>query len=218
MSKTLAIEIQKIQGNMGQTLQIVKHHLGDLAQATEDNDAEKLKLLAQKDKAVDQAVSENTQRVLTCIALHQPVATQMRTLAACIYQLRALERMGDQISNICKTYGAGLETGWPPEFMQNLFAQMNTACEQQLTQAHHAINLYDSSLAANIRVQDHKIDFLQRDVFEESAFYAQKHNQSIRWAMYGVLVARAYERIGDLCVHFGDQIFYALEGNLPKKA
>lgn len=214
MRKALETGLDSLQTGLVKLLEADWTQLTQLMQVIEQSDWEKLEAIIQADEQLDLQSEESIQAVLHLIALQQPVAGDLRQLGAGLFQLRSLERIGDQCVNIAKTLQATreIEQAAPQEMMDTI-QRMGAYAQEQIVQARQAFQLSDVTVALQIRQLDIRINFLQRELFDQA-----KTTPSREWSLHLILVGRALERIGDLTVHIADQLVYALEGvHLPPR-
>jgi phosphate transport system protein len=213
MSRKLRAALHEITDGLLATLGALQPCLALLGPAIAHEDATTLQSLVDHDVQIDQLVRHYTERTLITIATTQPVATDLRRLGAIMLQLRASERIGDQIGNLAKLGLASHAYAPAPDIWSQLDA-MYQQSQQQLQDTIHSLQLWDPQLARVLRERDLVLNEQQR-ILWETALEQVVHPGGQR-LLYGTMMARAYERIGDLTVHIGEQTVYALEGEMPK--
>jgi phosphate transport system protein len=201
-----ALEEQTLGG-----LDMVVATLDRTLEAIEHQDIELASLVIADDDRIDGRYLDVHQGVLSLLARQAPVATDLRTVAAILHVIRHVERMGDQCVNICKLLP--LEGHDPPRSQEMLakIAEMGRQARTQIIQAKAAFSNRDEALAEDLVRQDDAIDVLNREVFY-LALDIGDDVEMREWAMHMLLVGRALERIGDICVDIGEQVAFVVTG------
>jgi phosphate transport system protein len=92
-------DLREKVGQMGQlAIDQLRHALRDLI----DHDLSSARRLIERDVIVNRMDLEIEERCLQLLALHQPVAADLRTVAAAMKITTELERVGDRVVNICE--------------------------------------------------------------------------------------------------------------------
>ena len=182
-----------------------------------DGDLEGADYLIRADDAIDAQSLDIEERCYQLLALQQPMAGDLRRIAAALKIVGELERSADLVVNICKAarrlHGHELDAK-----LRGIIARMSE-------QAHHlyraALDAYadaDAAMAAAIDDMDNLLDNLQRE-FIQAIF--ESHAAGLTDLQVGVqlaMVCRFYERIGDHAVNVGERVRYQVTGWLPEHA
>jgi phosphate transport system protein len=167
------------------------------------------------DDRIDGRYLEVHQGVLSLLALQAPVAGDLRVVAAVLYVINSIERIGDQCVNIAKLIPlAGPVADTPPELCERI-TRMGQLARDELALARHAFAARDVALAESLAAQDVEVNRLNREVFRLAV--AAGEDPGLReWAMTMTLAARALERIGDNAVDIGEQAIFMATGEFRK--
>jgi len=125
--------------------------------------------------------------------------------------MKNIERMGDQCVNVAKLIPiAGHE---PPadERMLRSLVTMGGALRAEIRQAKRSFADRNVEMARDLVRQDDVVDNLNRDCFQLALEIGDDHDRR-EWAMTMLLVARAFERIGDNAVDVGEQVAFVVTG------
>ncbi|MEA2156417.1 MAG: phosphate transport system protein [Solirubrobacteraceae bacterium] len=165
------------------------------------------------DDRIDGRYLEVHQGVLSLLALQAPVAGDLRVVAAVLYVINSIERVGDQCVNIAKLIPLAGRKPDPPDELCQRILRMGELARQELAQARRAFADRDVALAQSLAEQDLEVNRLNREIFR-LAVRAGADPRLREWAMTMTLAARALERIGDNAVDIAEQAIFMATGEL----
>ena len=180
-------------------------------EALEHQDVELAEMIVADDDRLDGRFLEVHQGILSLLALQAPVAGDLRLVAALLHTIKHIERMGDQCVNVAKLIPI---TGWEPPVDDELLAtilRMGRQARSEVVQCKRAFAERDVALAEDLVRQDREINRANREVFRRAIDIGDDPDTR-EWAMTMVMVARAYERIGDNAVDIGEQVAFVVSG------
>ena len=204
-------ELQGLETQALGALDLVVGALDRTMEALHHQDIELASIVIADDDRIDGRYLEVHQAILSLLALQAPVATHLRTVAALLHVIRAVERMGDQCVNIAKLLPL---TGNEPPIDDGIFARvekMGLLARSELEQAKQAFRLRNAKLAEDLVRQDEQINSLNRECFQLAVQSGTDYDRR-EWAMTMLLTARALERIGDNAVDIGEQVAFVVTG------
>jgi phosphate transport system protein len=194
-----------------------------LGSMVEDALIESVALLKRRDIAGSQRLIEadmeiNKRRfkiegeVLTTIALHQPLARDLRTLAAILEIVTELERIGDYAKGIANiTIRLGDEPLLKPLIDIPLMAEK---ARIMLRRALDAFVQQDVEAAREIPKADDEVDGLYNQVYRELLTYIFADPTSIEQANLLLWVAHNLERAADRVLNLCERIVFTVTGEL----
>lgn len=169
-----------------------------------------------RDTEVDVEEVRIEEETVRMIALHQPVASDLRRLMLIIKANADLERIADHASGVCKTVLYLSETDpprWPPALLE--------MADRVLPLAHEtlkALQTQDASAAERIIGDDETLDRLGRRAFEEIEHATASGRLTPRAAMLAYRASREFERISDLLGNVCEDVIYAKTGRIVRHA
>jgi phosphate transport system protein len=185
--------------------------------ALEHTDLRLAQFVIADDDRIDGRYLEVHQGVLSLLALQAPVAGDLRVVAAVLYVINNIERVGDQCVNIAKLIPLAGDVSEPPEELRTKILRMGALARAELAQARHAFAERDVALAESLAQQDLEVNRLNREVFR-LAVRAGADPSVREWAMTMTLAARALERIGDNAVDIAEQAIFMATGERREHA
>jgi phosphate transport system protein len=166
------------------------------------------------DKPINDLQMDVDDRCFTLMALHQPVAIDLRFVVAATRISVDLERVGDlavDIAEIAERYLAHR----PVKRLIDL-PRMSTIAEQMLRTALEAFLQRNASLAQSVLGQDDQLDDLRNQVFRELLTYMLGDPQTIEPGIDLILIARHLERIGDHATNIAEDAIFVTEARDPR--
>jgi phosphate transport system protein len=145
-------------------------------------------------------------RCFTLLALHQPMAADLRTIVAAVKINTDLERVGDLAVNIAQA--ATRYATHPPVKKLIDIPRMASIAQSMLRDALDAFVRRDTSLAQRVLDEDDKLDDLKTQIFRELLTYMLQDPTTIEPALDLILVSRHLERIGDHATNIAEDVIF----------
>jgi phosphate transport system protein len=206
-----AEELAALEASTLGGLDLVTMQMDRVLEALEHQDVELAQMVVADDDRLDGRFLEVHQGILSLLALQAPVARDLRLVAALLHTIKHIERMGDQCVNIAKLIPI---TGWEPPVDEELLGvvlRMGRQARSEVVQSKHAFAQRDVALAEDLVRQDQSINRDNRAVFRRAIDIGDDPDTR-EWAMTMVMVARAFERVGDNAVDVGEQVAFVVSG------
>ncbi|MEW5807428.1 MAG: phosphate signaling complex protein PhoU [Acidobacteriota bacterium] len=149
-------------------------------------------------------------RSLKLIALHQPVAHDLRFLIAAIKIGSELERIGDQAVNIAENTIILLK--YPPLKPLIDIPRMADTAKGMVKDSLESYVKGDPILARNVILRDNDVDGLKDQLFRELLTYMISDPSTIATALPLILISRNLERIADHATNISEDVIYMIAG------
>ncbi len=180
-----------------------------------------VRALADRDKSVAEQVFQDEERInqlemeidnmgTRLLALHQPVARDLRFLTAALKINTDLERMGDLAVNITERALSLISV--PPIKPLIDIPKMANAVEQMLLRSLGAFVSGDADMAKLVLVADDEVDALRDSIYRELVSFMQKDPTTVQSAVDLMFVARDLERIADHATNIAEDVVYLVQG------
>ena len=158
------------------------------------------------DGPINQLHIEVDNRCFRLLALHQPMATDLRAIVAAVKINTDLERVGDLAVNIAE---AGTRyISHPPVKKLIDIPQMGDIAQSMLRDALDAFVKRDTRLAHEVLNEDDRLDSLKTQVFRDLLTYMLKDQSTVEPALDLILVSRHLERIGDHATNIAEDVIF----------
>ncbi len=145
-------------------------------------------------------------RCFTLIALHQPMAVDLRSIVAAVKINTDLERVGDLAINIAEA--ALRYANHPPVKRLIDIPHMATIAQAMLRDALDAFVKRDTALAQQVLSADDELDALKTQIFRELLTYMLQDPTTIEPALDLILISRHLERIGDHATNVAEDVIF----------
>jgi phosphate transport system protein len=179
-----------------------------------DNPEQAQKVIDERGR-VDSLEVAIEERCLALIALHQPVAVDLRMIITAINIIRDLERIDDIAIDI--SYDAigfhNLKT--KPDTLFDVPALARVSASM----VHDAVRAFvkrDPAWARRICERDDEADDLDRKIYRDIIAYAEKHPEEVAGCVHLLTIARALERIADHSTNIGEMVVYLKTAKIIK--
>lgn len=161
------------------------------------------------DTEIDRLELELDDECLKILALHQPVAGDLRFVTASMKIINDLERIGDLTTNIAQRV-LDLE-GYPPLSEPLRFEEMTSATRGMLRDSLNALIRADALLARDVLVRDDVVDDLHREHFEVLEARMKEDPMAVESAMLMISSSRHLERVADLATNIAEDVVFMVE-------
>src|SRR5258706_7111152 len=207
----------KVQPHFREELEQLKARLLEMGGLAEEEVRLSVKGLVERDNAmIDQVLRgdgplnslhiEIDNRCFMLLALHQPMAADLRTIVSAVKINTDLERVGDLAVNIAEA--ARRYAQHPPVKRLIDIPQMAQIAQSMLRDALDAFVRRDTDLAQTVLNEDDKLDALKTQIFRELLTYMLADPSTIEPALDLVLVSRHLERIGDHATNVAEDVIF----------
>lgn len=188
--------------------------LGRAVEALLERDAEKAQEVILGDREIDKRETDLEERCLSLLALHQPMARDLRLLMSAMRIANDLERVGDHAVNIAQS--ATRVSKAPPITPEPEIIEMARLTRLMLSDAIDAFVRGDGAAGREICLRDDQVDGLNRAVFRILLARMMGDPQVIESGMELFLVSRNLERVADLATNIAEGVVFVAEGKSIK--
>ena len=158
------------------------------------------------DEPINQLHIEVDNRCFRLLALHQPMATDLRAIVAAVKINTDLERVGDLAVNIAEA-GTRYITHPPVKKLIDI-PQMGDIAQSMLRDALDAFVRRDTRLAQQVLNEDDRLDALKTQVFRDLLTYMLNDQGTVEPSLDLILVSRHLERIGDHATNIAEDVIF----------
>ena len=167
-----------------------------------------------EDSRVDELEVEVDERVVELLALHQPMASDLRQIITSNKVANDLERVGDHAVNIAKAARRLADTHPLPELRE--LSEMTEITREMLSDALAAYVTRNAGTARMVCITDDKVDNLRRSLFRILVTHMLEDPKRIGGALELLLVSQNLERIADLSTNISEDVVFLVEGRTIK--
>ena len=158
------------------------------------------------DQPINELHMEVDGRCFKLLALHQPMAIDLRAIMSAIKINTDLERVGDLAVNIAEAARRYLRHHPVKELID--IPRMADIAQSMLRDALDSYVRRDTALAEHVLNEDDVLDSLKTQVFRELLTFMLQSPSTIEPALDLILVSRHLERIGDHATNIAEDVIF----------
>lgn len=210
MSKHLERDLDRLKHSVSRMAARVEELVFLATQALVTHDAAAARRAVALDNAIDDLENEAQEECLKILALHQPVAGDLRRVSAVLLISTDLERMGDLAVSIAER---AIPLARPPYLaLPSGFAAMTARATAMMRKSLDAFVNDDAALAkATIRL-DLEVDRDNDAAIRELIAQMKQHPDHIERGLALFTIVRNVERLADQAVRIAEDVVYLVEG------
>ena len=209
MTRRLTKLIDKIKGKTLEMAQDVCDSMDDAMNAILNSNDDKYDEMKKRENGIDALEVEIEESILGTIAVHQPVADDLRILAAMLKITNDLERIGDYAIKIAQR-GKDIDANLIQSIKDPL-SQLGSSSIQMIKDAVEALEKGDAILAQQVRDADDKVDDLNKSLIKELSKINDDDFESL---VALVSISRRFERAADHATNIAEDVLFWLEGRI----
>jgi phosphate transport system protein len=161
---------------------------------------------------VDEMEVEIENECLKLLALHQPVAADLRFLIVVLKVNNDLERMGDQVVNIAERVRFLKDQ---PRVVSDIdLVKMGEIGSRMARLAITALTMRDPDIARDVLTMDAELNALHARSFQVLQNAMEKNAEMIAPAISYMTISSNLERMGDLATNIAEEIIFMQEGEI----
>ncbi len=207
-------ELQRLVDQVLVLGSMVEEALTDSVEVLKQQDREAARDLIARDRLINEKRYEIEADALTLIATQQPMAGDLRMLAAVLELSSELERIGDYAKGIAKiTIMIGEEPLMKPLID---LPTMASKASEMLDDALEAFSRQDADVARDIPPRDDEVDALYDQVYRELIALIMAKPRRIEQANYLLWVAHNLERAADRVTNICERVVFTVTGELTE--
>jgi phosphate transport system protein len=203
-------ELEQLRENTLTMGYLALEMLSKSVEALEKQDRELARSVIDRKKELADWDERNEEYALRLIALYQPMAGDLRTIATSLKMITYLTRVGRYGKDIAKL-AIRLADQPPIDGMLSLPHMGGLVC----TMIKNALKAYetgDLSFINGIGKMDDQVDDLRKTIFRESITHMMEDPATITRCTDYVMIARYLERCGDHACKIAEKVHYMVTG------
>jgi len=214
MTTHLQREIDKLKKEILFMGAEVEDALGKAVDALITRNSELAEEVIKSDEEMDQLEVEIEEECLKILALHQPVAIDLRYVIAILKINNDLERIGDLGVNIAER--AVYLSSHAPIDLPLDFRGMAEMAQLMLKRSLDALVNLDATLARQVRASDDEVDAINRYMYTLMEDYIKENPQRISEVLHLLSASRHLERVADQATNIAEDVIYMVEGEIVR--
>jgi phosphate transport system protein len=185
---------------------LAEERVREAVRALATRDAAAVERVLAGDEPINDLHIEIDDRCFKLLALHQPMAADLRAIVAAVKINTDLERVGDLAVNIAEAAKRYLLH--PPVKPLIDIPRMGDIAQRMLRDALDAFVRRDTALSEAVLAADDELDGLKSQIFRELLTFMMQDAGTIEPALDLILVSRHLERIGDHATNIAEDVIF----------
>ncbi len=214
MTKHFQNELEKLKKKILYLAAKVEKNLQMAVRSFTDKDLNMADEVINSDPDIDSLEVEVEEECLKILALHQPVAADLRYIIAVLKINNDLERIADMAVNIAErsktlTYNSGPLIPFDLQSMLEIAVKM-------VRDSVDALVKNSTELARQVCIDDDAIDDRHREVYKLAQEAIRKNPEYAEYYVSLISVSRNLERIADHSTNIAEDVIYMIEGEIVR--
>lgn len=214
MSEHLQREIRQMKKAILEIGAVVEESLYKAVKALQERDENLAKSVIDNDVEIDHMEVDMEEECLKVLALHQPVASDLRLIVSVLKINSDLERIGDLAVNIAER-AAFLATQSPIDVPLD-FPLMAEKTKAMLRKSLDALVNGDSRLAHEVCAADDEVDAMNRQMYMQIQDAIRRHPDRVESLIHLLSVSRHLERVADHATNIAEDVIYMNDGEIVR--
>jgi phosphate transport system protein len=207
-------EIERIKKKILHLTAMVEENLSGAVRSFTDRDVQLAEDVIEGDEEIDRMEVEVEEDCLKILALHQPVAIDLRFIVAVLKINSDLERIGDLAVNIAQRARTLAQTA-VKEVPFDLSSMLNVTLGMVKRSADALVDM-DTSLAYNVGKSDDQVDEYHRSAFSSIQREIRKNPEATEYFISLLTISRNLERIADHATNIAEDVIYMVDGEIVR--
>jgi phosphate transport system protein len=214
MTKHFQNEIERLKKKILHLAALVEEALQQAVKSVADKRVELADRVIDSDPVIDALEIEVEEDCLKILALHQPVAADLRYVVAVLKINNDLERIADLAVNIAER--ARVLAARPSLEVPFDLTSMLEATLRMVRTSVDALVVQDTARAHQVRFEDDTVDEFHRAAFRQVQKQIQRQPESVEYLICLLTVSRNLERIADHATNIAEDVIYMIEGEIVR--
>lgn len=214
MTQIFFREIKRLKTLLLEQGEAVEEQVRLAKQTLIDFDVDLARQVMDADDVIDQREVDLQEECFKLLALHQPVAVDLRFLVAVLKFNNDLERIADLAANVAKRTIKLKELGETRLVYD--FAEMAAIARQMLHQAMAALVDIDAEATADVFSLEKNLNRLHKSNSNTIRKTLAQDPGNAESLVHQLVISRNMERIGDLATNLAEEVIYVARGEIVR--
>lgn len=214
MAYMLQDELDLLEKELLTLSAVVEESLHQASKALHDQDTSLADKVIRNDQQINRMEVDLEEECLKILALHQPVAHDLRKIIAILKINNDLERIADLAANICERVLAVAEA--PPVNSPLEIGVMILKSTEMLEKALDSLVNADLDLAERTLKLDEDVDRIHSGNYQLFKDRIREHPEEVDSLLSYLTISRHLERIADLATNIAEYVIYLHRGTIVR--
>lgn len=214
MNKQATGDLHRVEQQLLEASTIVEEMIENSLEVLLRRSLTRIEAVLELEQDINQREVQIEEAALRYLAIHQPVASDLRRIASIIKINNDLERIGDIGVNI--TERAECLANRPDFELPPQVNQMAAVSREMLRDALDAFSRSDPKLALTVCERDDQVDDLLDEVTSSMFGVMRTESSSVEPALNIFSAARHIERLADHATNIAEDVIFMVEGQIQR--
>jgi len=207
-------ELNRLKEKLQEMARLVELAISNAIEGLVKRDTPLAEKTIAEDGKINQMEIQIDERCLNLLALHQPMAADLRFITSAMRINMELERIGDQAVNIAERV---ISLNQEPQLKPYIdIPRMAEITQTMVKDVLEAFVNGDPNLARSVCKRDDQVDALNDQVFRELLTYMMSDPKTITRAVHLLIVSRCLERIADHATNIAEGVIFMVKALVIK--
>jgi phosphate transport system protein len=214
MSKHLERDLENLQRNVLKLAAAVEEAIYKAIRSLQERDVNLALQVIDGDAPIDRQENHVEEECLKMLALHQPVAVDLRRVAAILKINTDLERIGDLAEDIAERSMALAQPPFIP--VPSGLQRMTDLTASMVRQSIDSFVNLDTHLARRVCRLDDEVDRYNNEIISELIRTMKASGEMVEPGLSMFSAVRHLERIADHATNIAEDVVYLVEGEIVR--
>jgi phosphate transport system protein len=210
LRQSLLTSIEALKKEVADMADLALANLREGLKAFKTNDLVLAEEVIKKDEEVDKYEEEIAKQALKIIWKEQPVASDLRLVTGILKLITDLERIGDHASDVAEM--TLHLTDSRNQRVMPITSKMAERVEHMVLKSIEGLVKVDEKLAKEVISEDDEVDELLQSLITKMTSELKQDHIDPNEAIYILMVAKYFERVGDHAVNIAQWIIFMVKG------
>jgi phosphate transport system protein len=214
MAKHLQRDLENLRRDLLALAGLVEENILKATRALQTRDVRLAREVISSDQQIDSEENLINEECLKILALHQPVAIDLRLIASAMMITTDLERMGDLAEEIAER---AIRLASPPLFpIPSKLQHMTDLTTMMVRQCLDSFVNFDKEQAQAVLRLDDEVDRYNAEIIQEVMQQMKAAPALIEAGLSMFSATRHLERIADHATNIAEDVIYLIEGEIVR--
>lgn len=207
-------EVEEIKRMILNLSGMVEEQLATSVRSVMDRNVPEATAVLDEDRRIDEYEVDVEEECLKILALHQPVAHDLRFIIAVLKINNDLERIGDLAVNIAERAIFLSSLSMPRTSFD--FPAMAEKAQAMVRMSLDALLKQDLDMAINVREADDEVDEINRTMYEQVKEGIRREPDRLDALIHLLSISRHLERVADHATNIAEDVIYMIKGEIVR--
>lgn len=210
MERHFEHDLEQLKERLLQMAGLAEHAVHQAVQSVFQKSEALANRVLEDETGINDLQIEIDDRVMQLVALHAPMAVDLRFIFSASRINSDLERIGDQAVNIAQSALRILRHPQVKPYVD--LPRMSELAEGMVRDSLNSLVRGDAELAKSVLTRDDEVDHLRDQIFRELLTYMMENSAVVFPAFELILITKNLERIGDHATNIAEDVIYMVVG------